>query len=125
MDKLSSEEMGFYQYIMRLGGKFKSRQAAIDKKVIVDGNAFVESMKGPFGQVVMGWLEVKERTARDELAKYVDGDKPIPESVRIEYKYIRSLSRTIQSIVIGRETTMERVRRVIAEFTGLDKADNA
>ncbi len=124
MDKLSSEEMGFYKYIMSFGGKFQIRQAAIDKKAVVDGNAFVESMDSPFGQVIMGWLEVKERTARDELAKYVDGDKPIPESVRIEYKYIRSLSRTIQSIVIGRETTMERMRRVIAEFTGLDKADN-
>jgi hypothetical protein len=124
MDKLSSEEMGFYQQIMRLGGKTKSRQAAIDRKALADGNDFVESMSGPFGQVVMSWLEVNERAAMNKLIKYVDGNIPVPESVRIEYKHIRSLSRTIQNLVVDRETRMAKVRRVIADFTGLDKADN-
>lgn len=124
MDKLSSEEMGFYQYIMRSGGKFKARQAALDKKVIVDGNAFVESMSSPFGQVVMSWLEVNERAAMNKLMECVDGNKPISESVRVEYKYIRSLSKTIQGLVVDRETRIAKVRKVIADFTGLDKANN-
>ena len=125
MDKLSSEEIGLYQRIMSLGGKFKSRQAALDRKAIVDGNAFVESMNSPFGQVVMSWLEVNERNAMDKLMKYVDGNESVPESVRVEYKYIRSLSRTIQGLVYDRETRVSKIRKVIADFTGLDKVNNA
>ena len=124
MDKLSKEEMGFYQHIMNLGGKLKSKQATVDRKAIVDGNAFVESMNSPFGQVVMSWLEVNERNAMNNLMKCVDGKEPVPESVRVEYKHLRSLSKTIQGLVYERETRMEKIRRVIAEFTGLDKSDN-
>ena len=124
MDKLSQEEMGFFQHIMALGGKLKHKQAAVDKKAIIDGNAFVESMSSPFGQVVMSWLEVNERNAMNNLMKCVDGKEQVPESVRVEYKYLRSLSKTIQGLVYDRETRMAKIRRIIAEFTGLDKSDN-
>jgi len=124
MDKLSKEEMGLYQHIMSIGGKFKSKQAVVDRKAIVDGNAFIESMNSPFGQVVMSWLEVNERNAMNNLMGYVDGKESVPESVRIEYKHLRSLSKTIQGLVNDRETRMAKIRRVIAEFTRLDKSDN-
>jgi len=124
MSDLSQEEVGMYHAISESKGRDFRRDVSRDRVLISEGNKFIESMETPFGILVMDYLSRKVNETNSEMIRCINGKKPIPESVRIEYKLVHVLVEEINNVLEERESTVQKIKRRIADFMGVDKPDN-